>query len=142
MADDDGAFGFGRAFPAESRAHLGLSDSEDLRVLARSGRVILLERGDGGGGAVPWDRDLVLSSDVRAFALADLLSLVHGAGKSGYLLFQYEREEKAVYLSRGEVVFAESKLTGRGALGASNASVEANARSVREPDVRSTGRSA
>ena len=110
MSDDERAFGFGKVFSEESRASLGLSKSEDVRVLARSGRVILLERGNGGGAAVPWDRDLVLSCDVRAFALADLLSLVHSAGKSGYLLFQYERQEKAVYLSRGEVVFAESNL--------------------------------
>jgi hypothetical protein len=59
---------------------------------------------------MPRDRDLVLSCDVRAFSLADLLSLVHRAGKSGYLLFEFQNEEKAVYLSRGEVVFAESNL--------------------------------
>jgi len=111
LSNDDGEFGFGQAFSDESRASLGLGKDEKLRVLARSGRAILLERGDGGGAAIPWDRDLVLSSDVRAFPLADLLSLVHGAGKSGYLLFQYENEEKAIYLSRGEVVFAESNLS-------------------------------
>jgi hypothetical protein len=104
-------FGFGQSFSEESRASLGLGADESLRILARSGRAILLERGDGPGAAVPWDRDLVLSCDVRAFALADLLSLIHGSGKSGYLLFQYENEEKAVYLSRGEVVFAESNLS-------------------------------
>jgi len=104
-------FDFGQSFSEESRVSLGLHKDEGLRVLARAGRAILLERGDGGGAAVPWDRDLVLSSDVRAFALADLLSLVHGAGKSGFLLFQFENEEKAIYLSRGEVVFAESSLS-------------------------------
>jgi hypothetical protein len=110
LSNDDGEFGFGQTFSEESRASLGLEQGESLRVLARSGRAILLERGDGGGAAIPWDRDLVLSSDVRAFPLADLLSLVHSAGKSGFLLFQYESEEKAIYLSRGEVVFAESNL--------------------------------
>jgi len=72
--------------------------------------MLLLECGDGEGPAVPWDRDLVLSGDVRSFPLADLLSLVHSAGKSGFLLFQHEGDEKAVYLSRGEVVFAVSNL--------------------------------
>lgn len=62
------------------------------------------------GMAVPGERALVLSCDVRAFALADLLALIHDAGQSGYLLFQHEREEKAVYLNRGEVVFASSNL--------------------------------
>ncbi|MEM9177993.1 MAG: DUF4388 domain-containing protein [Myxococcota bacterium] len=111
MAQDERDFGFGRSFSTESKQALGVAPDEGLRVLARSGRAILLERGDASGTVVPWDRDLVLSSDVRAFALADLLSLVHDAGKSGYLLFQFEGEEKAVYLSRGEVVFAESNLS-------------------------------
>ena len=72
--------------------------------------MILLETGDGQGPAVPWDRDLVLSGDVRSFPLADLLSLIHSAGKSGFVLFQHEKHEKAIYLNRGEVVFAESNL--------------------------------
>ena len=101
----------GTAFSAESRLSLGLDPEEGLRVLARSGRAILLERGDAPvGTVVPAGRDLVMSADVRAFALADLLRLINDTGKSGYLLFQYEGEEKAVYLSRGEVVFAESNL--------------------------------
>lgn len=111
MSNDGCEFGLGQSFSEESRASLGLDKHESLRLLARSGRAILLERGDRGGAAIPWDRDLVLSSDVRAFPLADLLSLVHAAGKSGYLLFQYESVEKAIYLSRGEVVFAESNLS-------------------------------
>jgi hypothetical protein len=86
---------------------LGLS-SPDVWVVAQAGRMTLLESGDGVGPVMPRDRDLVLSCDVRAFPLADLLSLVHRAGKSGYLLFEFQDEEKAVYLSRGEVVFAES----------------------------------
>jgi hypothetical protein len=78
--------------------------------VAQAGRMTLLETGDGIGPVMPRDRDLVLSCDVRAFPLADLLSLVHRAGKSGYLLFEFQDAEKAVYLSRGEVVFAESNL--------------------------------
>lgn len=111
MSNEGDDFGFGRTLSEESRVGLGLAPDESVRVLARSGRAILLERGACEGAAVPWDRDLVLSCDVRAFPLAELLSLVHAAGKSGYLLFHFQNEEKAVYLSRGEVVFAESNLS-------------------------------
>ena len=106
--ESDGVL-LGRTFSAESRASLGLEPDENLRVLARSGRVVLLERGE--GAMVPSDRDLVLSCDVRAFPLADLLSLIHDSGKSGYLLFLAGDHEKAVHLSRGEVVFASSNLS-------------------------------
>lgn len=101
-------FGFGAILSRESSERLGLREDESARIVARAGRMILLESSESGGPAVPWDRDLVLSSDVRSFPLADLLSLVHSAGKSGFLLFQFEEEEKAVYMSRGEVVFAHS----------------------------------
>jgi hypothetical protein len=103
------ASGRGRSLSPESQDYLGLS-SPDVWVVAQAGRMTLLETGDGIGPVMPRDRDLVLSCDVRAFPLADLLSLVHRAGKSGYLLFEFENAEKAVYLSRGEVVFAESNL--------------------------------
>jgi len=93
-----------------SMDRLGLPSQTDVRVVSRSGRTILLEAGDGSGFVVPGDRDLVLSCDVRAFTLADLLSLVHRTGKSGYLLFEQGDEEKAIFLSRGEVVFAQSSL--------------------------------
>jgi Domain of unknown function (DUF4388) len=102
--------GFGLGISQESKRGLGLDESNSVRVAARAGRMILLEAGDGEGAAVPWDRDLVLSGDVRSFPLADLLSLVHAAGKSGFLLFQHEGAEKAIYLNRGEVVFAESNV--------------------------------
>ena len=102
--------GFGLSFSRESKEALGLAREDNLRVAGRAGRLLLLECDSREGAVVPWDRDLVLSADVRAFPLADLLSLVHGAGKSGFLLFQHEGEEKAVYLNRGEVVFAESNL--------------------------------
>ncbi len=101
---------FGASLSAEAAGELGLGDGQTARVVGRAGRMILVEAEGSAGPAVPWDRDLVLSSDVRAFPLADLLQLVHAAGKSGFLLFQFGGDEKAVYLSRGEVVFAESNL--------------------------------
>ena len=104
------ASGLGGSLSPESLNLLGMSSQVDVRVVAQAGRMTLLEKGEGTGPPIPRDRDLVLSCDVRAFPLADLLSLVHRAGKSGYLLFEFENEEKAVYLSRGEVVFAESNL--------------------------------
>lgn len=71
--------------------------------------MLLLERsGAGEDGPLPWDRDLVMSVDVRAFPLADVLRMVHDSGKSGYLAFNDGEVEKSVYLSRGEVVFATS----------------------------------
>jgi hypothetical protein len=102
--------GLGRSLSPESLDILGLSSQVGVRLVAQAGRMTLLESGEATGPAIPRDRDLVLSCDVRAFPLADLLSLVHRAGKSGYLLFEFQNEEKAVYLSRGEVVFAESNL--------------------------------
>ena len=104
------ASGLEGSLSPESLNLLGMSSQVDVRVVAQTGRMTLLENGEGSGPPIPRDRDLVLSCDVRAFPLADLLSLVHRAGKSGYLLFEFENEEKAVYLSRGEVVFAESNL--------------------------------
>ena len=111
MSGDPSKNDFGETLSAEARARLGVGAEDELRLLARSAHAILLECGDGSVAAPPWDRDLVLCCDVRAFALADLLSLVHTTGKSGYLLFEYENEQKVVYLSRGEVVFAESNLS-------------------------------
>ncbi|MEE8164357.1 MAG: DUF4388 domain-containing protein [Myxococcota bacterium] len=102
--------GFGLDISSESKRSLGLDQSGSIRVTARAGRMLLLESADGNGPPVPWDRDLVLSGNVRSFPLADLLSLAHSAGKSGFLLFHHEADEKAIYLNRGEVVFAESNL--------------------------------
>lgn len=91
---------------------LGLEQGESLRVVHRGNRTILLERSGGDeNSAIPWDRDLVLSADVRAFPLADLLSLLHDAGKSGFLVYSDTDVEKSVYLNRGEVVFASSNQT-------------------------------
>jgi hypothetical protein len=93
----------------ELRAALGLEDNEFLRVAQSGPHVISFERfGGEGGSPVPWDRDLVLTAEVRAFPMAELLSMIHRGGKSGFVLFNHEGHEKCVYLHRGEVVFASS----------------------------------
>jgi hypothetical protein len=99
-------------FSPEQRAWLGIQQHESVRVLSSSTRTILLER-EGGGteGAFPWDRDLVMTADVRAFALADVLYLLHESKKSGFLFFENRQHAKSVYLHRGEVVFATSNQT-------------------------------
>ena len=77
------------ALDEELRRQLGLSPEEVLRVLNTSDHFVLLERTEGVRAiAVPWDRSLVLSADVRSFPLADLLSMIHDAGKSGFLAFE------------------------------------------------------
>ena len=87
------------------RAQLGLEDDESVHVLHTGSRTVLLERtkGDSRSVALPWDRDLVLNADVRSFPLAGVLSLVHEAGKSGFLFLSQDSHEKAVYLVRPEV---------------------------------------
>ncbi|MEZ4278174.1 MAG: DUF4388 domain-containing protein [Myxococcota bacterium] len=111
MSDASAAqLGSGFHLSAEVARALGARAGQGARTVGRAGRMRLVEVEGGNGPAVPWDRDLVLCGDVRAFPLADLLQLVHTAGKSGFLLFQFAAEEKAIYLSRGEVVFAESNL--------------------------------
>jgi len=110
------SLGLGRAagelrLPAELLEQLGLRPDEGLRVLDVGARTLLLERtAEGLATALPWDRDLVLIANVRSFPLADVLGLVHGAGKSGFLYFSHRDHAKAVYLHRGEVVFASSNL--------------------------------
>ena len=95
--------------PAELSKRLGFGDQPtSVRALASGPRTVLLERLDGDGGAVPWDRDLVLCADVRAFSLADVMQLVHASGKSGFLMFEHADCCKCVYLHAGEVVFASS----------------------------------
>ena len=94
---------------AELREQLGLGASEPVRLLDAGVRTILLERcGGPESAALPWDHDLVFTANVRAVPLADLLGLVHGAGKSGFLFFTCGDHAKAVYFHRGEVVFASS----------------------------------
>lgn len=93
---------------ANTRAWLGLESHESVRILSQSGRSIVLDRSSGDAMALPWDRDLVLTVDVRAFPIADVLYMIHSSAKSGFLFFENGEHEKVVYLHRGEVVFASS----------------------------------
>jgi hypothetical protein len=91
------------------KEQLGLEQGESLRVLSAGGRFLTMERvGPEAGTPIPWDRELVMSADVRAFPLADLLKFIHSSRKSGFVLFTHDDHEKTVYLNRGEVVFASS----------------------------------
>jgi hypothetical protein len=93
----------------ELREQLGIAEDDSARLLHAGARVMLLERVRASDGeALPWDRDLVLTASVQSFPMADILSMLHRAGKSGFLQFGSEDHEKAVYLQRGEVVFASS----------------------------------
>jgi hypothetical protein len=109
MVQSAGRSSAGAQLSAEQRAWLGLEEDESVRLLASGSRTILLER-EGGSAAValPWDRDLVLIADIRAFSLVDVLQLVHASAKSGFLFFEHGDHAKSVYLNRGEVVFATS----------------------------------
>jgi hypothetical protein len=93
---------------AEQRRGLGLREEESVRVLHATPRVLMLEKTHPDAIPLPFDRDLVLSADVRAFSLADLLQLVHSSAKSGFLYFEHGDCVKTVYLHAGEVVFATS----------------------------------
>lgn len=96
-------------FPSNQAARLGLKEGESVRLLASGSKTILLERVDARSTeALPWDRDLVLSADVKSFSLADVLHLVHASSKSGFLFFENGDHVKSVYLHRGEVIFATS----------------------------------
>jgi len=110
MGEESGAAGR-RAPPleVEQRERLGLAPEESVRVLAAGPRTLFLERAGGSDAMpLPWDRELALAADVRAFSIADVLGLVHASGKSGFLFFRGGDHEKSVYLHRGEVVFATS----------------------------------
>jgi hypothetical protein len=109
MSEFSSAFGCNLRLDDEQRKDLGLGPEDAIRVLHSGGSTILLERtGSETPIPIPWDRDLVLTAEVRAFPLADILNMAHGAGKSGFLYFRREEIEKSVYLHRGEVVFATS----------------------------------
>ncbi len=95
--------------PAESARRLGLGETKvSVRKLAGGPCTLLLERIESASGALPWDRDLVLSADVRAFSLADVMQMLHQSGKSGFLHFEHGDCAKSVYFHAGEVVFATS----------------------------------
>jgi hypothetical protein len=94
---------------ARLRQQLGLGPDEPVRLLDAGVRTILLERcGGPTSAALPWDHELVFTANVRAFPLADLLGVVHSAGKSGFLFLTCRDHAKSVFLHRGEVVFASS----------------------------------
>jgi hypothetical protein len=95
-------------FSPEQRERLSLGPDDSVRVLSSGPHTILLERAGGAGNPLPWDRDLVITADVRAFALADILHLLHSSAKTGFVFFEDGSHAKSVYLHRGEVVFAES----------------------------------
>ena len=92
----------------DQRRWLGLDKDESVRVLSTRGRTVVLERSGCDSAPLPWDRDLVLSADVRAFPIADVLNMINSAAKSGFIFFEDGPHEKAVYIHRGEVVFASS----------------------------------
>jgi hypothetical protein len=92
----------------EQRESFGLDPNDSIRLLASGARIIVLERFGSDSAPFPWDRDLVLTADVRAFPIADVLHMIHASSKSGFLFFENGTHEKAVYLHRGEVVFASS----------------------------------
>src|SRR5262245_41156027 len=96
-------------FSPEQRGWFGIDPHESLRVLSTGSRTILLERTGGPSAtALPWDRDLVLSADVRAFSFAAVLHLLHASSKSCFLFFEHHDHAKSIYIHRGEVVFAAS----------------------------------
>ena len=96
-------------FSPEHCRLLGLEPDEPVRLLTSGARTVLLQRvGGEASSALPWDRDLVLTADVRSFSLADILQLLHASAKSGFLFFESDDHAKSVYLHRGEVVFAAS----------------------------------
>lgn len=109
MSDASDRFGCELSLDAEQRQQLGVGPGEGIRVLHAGETTILFERTRSDAPmAIPWDRDLVLCAEVRGFPLADILDMIHGAGKSGFLYFRHEDVEKSIYLHRGEVVFATS----------------------------------
>ncbi len=87
---------------------LGLERTEAARVRACGPRMILVERRPFEDPYVPADCSLTLSVDVRSFPLADVLSWLHGAGRSGLLHSSHQDQAKWIWFHRGEVVFAAS----------------------------------
>jgi hypothetical protein len=60
------------------------------------------------GETLPWHLRVSLCADVRGFALADLLGVMHGAGTAGLVHLRAGEHAKSIWLHRGEVVFASS----------------------------------
>lgn len=90
------------------RSALGLAGSETLHLRDRGTHTVLLERRGPAGqefapGGIP-----VLRAEIDRFPLADVFTWLESMGRSGLLRFGHRDHEKAVYLHRGEVVFASS----------------------------------
>jgi DNA-binding transcriptional ArsR family regulator len=100
--------GAGLPIDAELRVALGVELDERLVLVSHSARALVVGRERPGDAPLPVDRDLALSADVRAFPLPDVFSWIHGASKSGLLLFANDEHAKRVWMHRGEVVFAAS----------------------------------
>lgn len=92
--------------PAGLRTELQLEPSESVRVIQSGPRTLLLERDRVGGVPVPGAP--ALRADVSSIPLPELLGMLHGLGRSGYLHFSYRDHAKGIFLHRGEVVFATS----------------------------------
>jgi hypothetical protein len=87
------------------RAHIGLAEGEQLRLLEAGPRTVILERFSG-EEELPCSGPPALRSDITAFPLFEMLGAIHAAGKSGFIRFTYRDHWKSVYLHKGEVVFA------------------------------------
>jgi hypothetical protein len=90
------------------RNALGLNRSETLHLLDRGTHTLLLERRDAPGREVASGGVPSLRAEIERFSLADVFAWLESAGRSGLLRFGHRDHEKAVYLHRGEVVFASS----------------------------------
>jgi len=60
------------------------------------------------GPHAPADAYLALWSDLRSFGLAETLEWIHAGRRSGFVRLTASEHRKAIYLARGDVVFATS----------------------------------
>ncbi len=102
------ADGTALSLAAAAREQLGLGAQDSVRIAALTPLALLLELRGADAPSLPAERTISLLADVRCLPMAELLGWVHGAGKSGLLHFADEGVTKAVYLHRGEVIFAAS----------------------------------
>jgi DNA-binding MarR family transcriptional regulator len=98
------------ALPLDAVLRVALGVGVDDRVVlrGRTARTMLLERGRPDEAPLAAGGELALSVDVRAFPLPEVFGWLHGARKTGALLFTDDDCAKTVWLHRGEVVFAAS----------------------------------
>ena len=89
------------------RDALGIGADERLRVAEVTDCGLYLERL--GPDTAPMELGVPgLRVDVSVLPLAAALNAIHDSGKSGLLRYAWRGHEKAIYLHRGEVVFATS----------------------------------